>query len=384
MMINAGTICEPELEQIRRAVAIFNITEVDGFGVTLASVAGIRSWIVTSPKIEVMVTGSAADFLGTFVIPLRLIKQAEIQCNLGEEVELTITGDMARFTGETGFSEMQLLDQDEEFSEFDISNVTTAEIRSSHLGQLIFFGTEEPTGIRDRSVIEKVPPVSQIIFGAGSLEIITSYREINAKTIRINQDAVIRGKTGQFVVNRVMLRSVFDLLHGNENEMVTISADIESGTRMQIEGTNWKILINREQFGAARFHSQIVDILDSANIEHLIGTDGRICAKIDDTNIEIQLLDGRLPITRCTIELVTGVERSFDLLQEIEQQNEGRVCTKFFIRGNAIVACLDFVCGQSLDLIDELRALVADSDLLGECLASLGVIGDKLDLIFES
>ena len=110
MMINAGTICEPELEQIRRAVAIFNITEVDGFGVTLASVAGIRSWIVTSPKIEVMVTGSAADFLGTFVIPLRLIKQAEIQCNLGEEVELTITGDMARFTGETGFSEMQLLD----------------------------------------------------------------------------------------------------------------------------------------------------------------------------------------------------------------------------------------------------------------------------------
>ena len=42
------------------------------------------------------------------------------------------------------------------------------------------------------------------------------------------------------------------------------------------------------------------------------------------------------------------------------------------------------MCGQSLDLIDELRALVADSDLLGECLASLGVIGDKLDLIFES
>jgi hypothetical protein len=279
---------------------------------------------------------------------------------------------------------MQLLDQDEEFSNFDTSNVTTAEIRSSQLGQLIFFGTEEPTGIRERSVIEKVPPVSQIIFGAGSLEIITSYSEINAKSIRINQDAVICGKTGQFVVNRVILRSVFDLLHSSENEMIKISADIESGTRMQIEGTSWKILLNREQFGAARFHSQIVDILDSANIEHLVGADGRICANIDETNIEIQLLDGRLPIARCTIELVTGVERSFDLLQEIEQQNEGRVCTKFFIRGSAVVACLDLVCGQSLDFIDELRALVADSDLLGECLASLGVMGDKLDLIFES
>jgi hypothetical protein len=30
------------------------------------------------------------------------------------------------------------------------------------------------------------------------------------------------------------------------------------------------------------------------------------------------------------------------------------------------------------------RPFVADSDLLGECLASLGVIGDKLELIFES
>lgn len=48
------------------------------------------------------------------------------------------------------------------------------------------------------------------------------------------------------------------------------------------------------------------------------------------------------------------------------------------------MACLDLVCGQSLDLIDELRALVADSDLLGECLASLGVIGDKLDLILRA
>ena len=28
--------------------------------------------------------------------------------------------------------------------------------------------------------------------------------------------------------------------------------------------------------------------------------------------------------------------------------------------------------------------VVADSDLLGECLSPLGIIGDKLDLIFES
>ena len=111
-MINAGTICEPELEQIRHAASIFNVTEVDGLGITLASVNGKRSWVMVGPNIEVMVTGSPTNFPGKYVIPLRLIREAEYQCNMGEEVELTITGDMARFTGETGFSEMQLLDQD--------------------------------------------------------------------------------------------------------------------------------------------------------------------------------------------------------------------------------------------------------------------------------
>ena len=39
----------------------------------------------------------------------------------------------------------------------------------------------------------------------------------------------------------------------------------------------------------------------------------------------VELLDGRVPVLRSTIELISGVESTPDLLQEIQQQNEGRI-----------------------------------------------------------
>jgi hypothetical protein len=96
--------------------------------------------------------------------------------------------------------------------------------------------------------------------------------------------------------------------------------------------------------------------------------------------ILLELLDGRWPVVRCTIELVSGVKRTFDLLEEIDQQNEGRVNTKYFMRDNTVVASIDVRCDGLEHLDQELKALVADSYLLGEYLASLGVVGEELTL----
>jgi hypothetical protein len=67
-------------------------------------------------------------------------------------------------------------------------------------------------------------------------------------------------------------------------------------------------------------------------------------------------------------------------LEEIDQQNEGRVNTKYFMRDNAVVASIDVRCDGLEHLDQELKALVADSYLLGEYLASLGVVGEELTL----
>jgi hypothetical protein len=67
-------------------------------------------------------------------------------------------------------------------------------------------------------------------------------------------------------------------------------------------------------------------------------------------------------------------------LEEIDQQNEGRVNTKYFMRDHTVVASIDVRCDGLEHLDQELKALVADSYLLGEYLASLGVVGEELTL----
>jgi len=57
------------------------------------------------------------------------------------------------------------------------------------------------------------------------------------------------------------------------------------------------------------------------------------------------------------------------------------VNTKYFMRGDTVIACVDVRCDGLEHFKQELLSLVADSDLLGSYLASLGIVGDELTLI---
>jgi hypothetical protein len=114
------------------------------------------------------------------------------------------------------------------------------------------------------------------------------------------------------------------------------------------------------------------------NVEE--SSDGKVCVQISNCNVVMQLLDGRVPVLRSTIELISGVESTPDLLQEIQQQNEGRIFTKYFMSESSVIACADLRCSDLIHLEDHMNGLVNDSDLLGTYLASLGVVGDELSL----
>ena len=125
----------------------------------------------------------------------------------------------------------------------------------------------------------------------------------------------------------------------------------------------------------------LLETLRDAKFDFIEGNDASICVDYEGQVIVLDLLDGRWPIVRCSIELVTGVERTLDLLKEIDMQNEGRVNTKYFMRGDTVIACVDVRCDGLDHFKQELLSLVADSDLLGSYLASLGIVGDELTLI---
>jgi hypothetical protein len=132
--------------------------------------------------------------------------------------------------------------------------------------------------------------------------------------------------------------------------------------------------------GAARYYVELTNRLEHLGFNVEEGPDGKVCVQISDCNVVMQLLDGRVPVLRTTIELISGVESTPDLLNEIQQQNEGRIFTKFFMSGNSVIACADLRCIDLLHLEDHLNGLVNDSDLLGTYLSSLGVVGDEMSL----
>jgi hypothetical protein len=132
--------------------------------------------------------------------------------------------------------------------------------------------------------------------------------------------------------------------------------------------------------GAARYYVELTNRLEHLGFNVEEGPDGKMCVQISDCNVVMQLLDGRVPVLRTTIELISGVESTPDLLNEIQQQNEGRIFTKFFMSESSVIACADLRCIDLLHLEDHLNGLVNDSDLLGTYLASLGVAGDEMSL----
>ena len=132
--------------------------------------------------------------------------------------------------------------------------------------------------------------------------------------------------------------------------------------------------------GAARYYQELTTRLDNLGLNVEESSDGKVCVQISDSNVVMQLLDGRVPVMRSTIELISGVENTPDLLREIQQQNEGRIFTKYFMSDTSVIACADLRCSDLYHLEDHLNGLVNDSDLLGTYLASLGVAGDEMSL----
>ena len=380
-MSSICTIREKELESVVNVAKLFVIAEHQSQGVSLSTFNGQRQWIFEGEVMDAMIIGGPANFAETFVLPLRLICDGEIQAHLGNEsVELTITDDVARLTGTEGFSEMTLLSHVDTFKDFDRSDLTTATIRAYNLFHLINLGTALPTGFFDQQAFSKVHPFSKLKCHKDSLEVVSEFKEINGLASQSSLKAEVAGRLGEVTVNRYALKTLNTLIGLDDLAAVTISCNVKGGEDVLLETPTWKARISQQPTGVAAYFDYVVKWLTDDQIDFKIGQDGKICAKVDGEDIEIQLLDRRLPIIRCTIKLVTDVEYAYDLLRELDEQNQHTVCTKFFIQDGAIVSCLDLVAGKSPKLANELHELVSDSILLGDCLSSLSVIGEKLDL----
>ena len=381
-MLSLGVITEAELEMVRGLAYLVWPSEQNNDGVMVQVINGRRMWNAGGKFAAVQLVGDAASFPGSYIIPLRFIRECEMLANLEAQVELFVHDGTAFAVSEHARTEMELARTAPVITE-DPSNYTTKALFSGvGLQQLLEFGTLTPVEVLTEKESDSIPNVSTFVFSEGRVGVRSEYKEVGCKTAFPQWEAEISGPDGEFAVDRFMLRRMYNVLTDLKVGALpaTVSADLEDGGFIQISIENWTIQFPRVPAGAARFYSELTSRLDNLGLNVEESADGKVCVQISNCNVVMQLLDGRVPVLRSTIELISGVESTPDLLQEIQQQNEGRIFTKYFMSESSVIACTDLRCSDLGHLEDHLNGLVNDSDLLGTYLASLGVVGDELSL----
>jgi hypothetical protein len=381
-MLSLGVITEAELEMVRGLAYLVWPSEQNNDGVMVQVINGRRMWNAGGKFAAVQLVGDAASFPGSYIIPLRFIRECEMLANLEAQVEMFVHDGTAFAVSEHARTEMELARTSPVITE-DPSNYTTKALFSGvGLQQLLEFGTLTPVEVLTEKESDSIPNVSTFVFSEGRVGVRSEYKEVGCKTAFPQWEAEISGPDGEFAVDRFMLRRMYNVLTDLKVGALpaTVSADLEDGGFIQISIENWTIQFPRVPAGAARFYSELTSRLDNLGLNVEESADGKVCVQISNCNVVMQLLDGRVPVLRSTIELISGVESTPDLLQEIQQQNEGRIFTKYFMSESLVIACADLRCSDLGNLEDHLNGLVNDSDLLGTYLSSLGVVGDEMGL----
>lgn len=381
-MLSLGVITEAELETVRGLAYLVWPSEQNNDGVMVQVINGRRMWNAGGKFAAVQVVGDAASFPGSYIVPLRFIRECEMLANLEAQVELFVHDGTAFAVSEHARTEMELAKTAPVITE-DPSDYTTKALFSGvGLQQLLEFGTLTPVEVLTEKESDSIPNVSTFVFSEGRVGVRSEYKEVGCKTAFPQWEAEISGPDGEFAVDRFMLRRMYNVVTDIKVGALpaTVSADLEDGGFIQISIENWTIQLPRVPTGAARFYPELTSRLDNLGLNVEEGADGKMCVQISNCNVVMQLLDGRIPVLRSTIELISGVESTPDLLQEIQQQNEGRIFTKYFMSESSVIACADLRCSDLGHLEDHLNGIVNDSHLLGTYLASLGVVGDEMSL----
>ena len=381
-MLSLGVMTEAELEMVRGLAYLVWPSEQNNDGVMVQVINGRRMWNAGGKFAAVQLVGDAASFPGSYIIPLRFIRECEMLANLEAQVELFVHDGTAFAISEHARTEMDLARTAPVIIEDPSDHTTKALFSGVGLQQLLEFGTLTPVEVLTEKESDSIPNVSNFVFNEGRVGVRSEYKEVGCKTAFPQWEAEISGPDGEFAVDRFMLRRMYNVVIDMKVGALpaTVSADLEDGGFIQISVDNWTIQFPRVPAGAARFYSELTSRLDNLGLNVEESADGKVCVQISNCNVVMQLLDGRVPVLRSTIELISGVESTPDLLQEIQQQNEGRIFTKYFMSESTVIACADLRCSNLDHLEDHLNGLVNDSDLLGTYLSSLGVLGDEMSL----
>ena len=159
-MLSIGVITEAELEMVRALAYLVWPSEQNNDGVMVQVINGRRMWNAGGKFAAVQLVGDAASFPGSYIIPLRFIRECEMLANLEAQVELFVHDGKAFAVSEHARTEMELARTTPVITE-DPSDYTTKALFSSvGLQQLLEFGTLTPVEVLTEQESDSIPNVS--------------------------------------------------------------------------------------------------------------------------------------------------------------------------------------------------------------------------------
>lgn len=371
-MISLGQFSGNELAIVAALAYLTMPSERIGEGVQVECLDGHRVWTGSTKHGAFRVVGEAAHFTGRHLLHLRSVRDAESMLEMNATVDISIESGVVRVTSMDAAGELPVALLAPEAALLEIHTPTTAEISLEGLRHVLWSGTHDPAeGFNDEER-ELAGPSTLVRFLPNRLELRTSFEEVSCADTASSWTAEVSGPLGQVGVNRWALKRLFGFMHSLPDTSFRFSADVARGGALHIDGESWRLALVEAPTRAGRHYEELRDRLDNLGALSAEHEDGRLAANFGSVEMVLQLLDGRLPIVRCTVHIVDEVERSPELLDEIDQQNEGRAFTKFFMSGNSVYASIDVRCAE-IQVIDQyLQVLAEDSELLGGYLAALG------------
>ena len=371
-MISLGQFSGNELATVSALAYLTMPSERLGEGVRVECVDGRRVWTGATKNGAFRVVGEAAHFPGRHLLHLRSVRDAESLLEMNAEVDITIDGSVVRITSQDAIGELPLALIPPDPALLEPHTPTTAEISLEGLRHVLWSGTHDPAeGFSDEER-ELSGPTTMVRFLPNRLELRTSYDEVACADTASSWTAEVSGPLGEIGVHRWALKRLYGFMHSLPDTSFRFSADVARGGALHIDGESWRFTLVEAPTRAGRHYEELRNRLDQLGALSAEHEDGRLAATFGEVEMVLQLLDGRLPIVRATVHVVGEVERTPELLDEIDQQNEGRAFTKFFMSGNSVFAGVDVRCAE-IQMIDQyLRLLAEDSELLGSYLAALG------------
>lgn len=371
-MISLGQFQASELTTVAALSYLTMPSERQGEGVQVECINGHRVWTGATKGGAFRVVGESAHFPGRHLLHLRSIRDAESLLDINAEVDITIDGNVVRVTSQDATGELPVALIPPDVALLEAHAPTTAVISVEGLRHVLWSGTHDPAeGFNDEER-ELSGPSTLVRFLPNRLELRTSYEEVTCAETASSWTAEVSGPLGEIGVHRWALKRLWGLMHSLPDTIFRFSVNVARGGALHIDGETWRLTLVEAPTRAGRHYEELKNRLDHIGALSAEHEDGRLAAIFNEVEMVLQLLDGRLPIVRATVHVVGDVERTPELLDEIDQQNEGRAFTKFFMSSNSVFASIDIRCSE-IHMIDEyLQVLAEDSELLGGYLSALG------------